>query len=83
MTDPLSLTFVVGCRPETAFHLWTEAIGTWWPADHTITGDPALVALEGRVGTATLRRTCGAGSSHPAAGSSNGRRTEPSTTGAG
>jgi hypothetical protein len=50
MTSPLRLSFEVGCRPQAAFRLWTEAIGTWWPADHTVSGDPATVVFEGRVG---------------------------------
>jgi hypothetical protein len=29
---------------------WTERIGTWWPADHTISGSPVAVVLEGKVG---------------------------------
>jgi hypothetical protein len=50
MSAPLHLSFVVQCRPEMAFRLWTEEIGRWWPADHTVSGDPAMVAFEGRVG---------------------------------
>jgi hypothetical protein len=36
MTAPLRLSFEVGCRPQAAFRLWTEATGTWWPAHHTV-----------------------------------------------
>jgi Activator of Hsp90 ATPase homolog 1-like protein len=50
MSAALCLSLVVQCRPERAFRLWTEEIGRWWPADHTVTGDPAMVAFEGRVG---------------------------------
>lgn len=56
MTEPLDLSFVVRCRPETAFRLWTEAIGKWWPADHTVSGDPAAVVFEGRVGGRVFER---------------------------
>ena len=50
MSSPLHLSFVVQCRQERAFRLWTEEIGRWWPADHTVSGNPATVAFEGRVG---------------------------------
>jgi len=56
MTAPLRLSFEVGCRPQAAFRLWTEAIGTWWPADHTVSGDPATVVFEGRVGGRVFER---------------------------
>jgi hypothetical protein len=56
MTSPLCLDFVVACRPETAFRLWTEALGTWWPADHTVSRDPAAVVLEGRLGGRIFER---------------------------
>jgi len=57
MTPPLRISFVVRCRPETAFWLWTESIGRWWPADHTVSGDPELIALEDRVGGRVFERT--------------------------
>jgi hypothetical protein len=50
MTEPLQLTFDVACPAEHAFTVWTSAIGTWWPADHTVTGSPAAVVMEGGVG---------------------------------
>lgn len=49
MTDALRIDFDVVCPIHDAFAVWTQRIGTWWPADHTIGGDPAAV-LEGRVG---------------------------------
>jgi uncharacterized protein YndB with AHSA1/START domain len=48
--EPLRLTLDVACAPEDAFAVWTERFSLWWPADHTATGDPALVALEPRLG---------------------------------
>ena len=55
-------------RSSTPSRVWTAGIGTWWPADHTVTGERGLrVVLEGRAW---------------AAGSSSGRPTGPSTTGA-
>jgi uncharacterized protein YndB with AHSA1/START domain len=56
MTSALWLDFVVACRPETAFRLWTVALGTWWPADHTVSGDPAAVVLEGHLGGRVFER---------------------------
>ena len=50
MTEPLRMAFDVACPAEHAFTVWTSAIGTWWPADHTITGSPAAVVMEGGVG---------------------------------
>jgi uncharacterized protein YndB with AHSA1/START domain len=50
MTAPLRVTFDVRCPPDRAFWLWTEGIGRWWPADHTVSGDPAAVVLEAGVG---------------------------------
>ncbi len=48
--EPLRLTIDVDCAPEHAFAVWTERFSLWWPADHTVTGDPDLVALEPRLG---------------------------------
>ena len=44
-------------RIDHAFAIWTQRIGTWWPADHTVSGDPAAVVLEGRVGGRIYERT--------------------------
>ena len=38
MTGPLRLSFDVACSAEHAFTVWTAGIGTWWPPDHTVTG---------------------------------------------
>jgi uncharacterized protein YndB with AHSA1/START domain len=48
--EPLRLTLEVDCAPEDAFAVWTQRFSLWWPADHTVTGDPALVALEPGLG---------------------------------
>ncbi len=37
-TAPLRVSFEVACSPERAFLVWTSRIGTWWPHDHTVTG---------------------------------------------
>lgn len=56
--EPLRLTFEVDCAPDHAFMTWTERIATWWPADHTVTGEDDLqVVLEGRVGGRIYERT--------------------------
>ena len=40
MTAPLRLSFDVDCPRQHAFAVWTSKIGTWWPRDHTVSGDP-------------------------------------------
>lgn len=58
MTEPLRLAFDVACPAEHAFATWTLRIGSWWPADHTVTADPDLaVVLEPRVGGRIYERT--------------------------
>jgi hypothetical protein len=64
MSEPLRLALDVACPVEHAFAVWTTGIGTWWPADHTVTGESSLqVVLEGRVGGRIYERTA-AGSEH-------------------
>ncbi len=51
MTEPLRFDLEVACSVEHAFAVWTSGIATWWPADHTVTGEPApTVVLEPGVG---------------------------------
>jgi uncharacterized protein YndB with AHSA1/START domain len=50
MTEPLRLSFEVECSPEHAFTVWTSAISSWWPRDHTVSGDPAEVVLQSGIG---------------------------------
>jgi len=58
MIEPIRLAFEVDCPADHAFAVWTERIGTWWPADHTVTGESALhVVLEGRPGGRIFERT--------------------------
>ena len=58
--EPIRLSFEVACPPEKAFRTWTERIATWWPADHTVTGEgDLLVVLEPRVGGRLFERTRG------------------------
>jgi len=52
------LSFDVACPVEHAFTVWTSGIGTWWPRDHTVSGQPGLtVVLQGRVGGRIYERT--------------------------
>jgi hypothetical protein len=61
VSSPLRISFDVACSAEHAFDMWTARIGTWWPSDHTVSGDrDTLVVLEGRVGGRIFERT-GAG----------------------
>ena len=58
MSAPLKLSFDVGCSPEHAFAVWTSGIGTWWPPDHTVTGQADLtVVLQEGVGGRIFERT--------------------------
>jgi uncharacterized protein YndB with AHSA1/START domain len=58
VTSPLRITFDVACPAEHAFAMWTSRIGTWWPADHTVTGDrDVAIVLEGGVGGRIYERT--------------------------
>ena len=40
MSDPLRIVFEVACRIRPRLRDLDRRIGTWWPADHTISGDP-------------------------------------------
>jgi hypothetical protein len=57
MTDPLKLSFDVACSAEHAFAVWTSGIGTWWPPDHTVTGQADRVVLQSGVGGRIYERT--------------------------
>jgi hypothetical protein len=58
MIAPLMLAFEVDCPPERAFALWTERISTWWPADHTASGEAGVtVVLEPGIGGRLFERT--------------------------
>jgi uncharacterized protein YndB with AHSA1/START domain len=58
MSEPLKLSFDVACTPEHAFRMWTSRISTWWPSDHTVSGQPGLeIVLRGGVGGRIYERT--------------------------
>ena len=60
MTEPIRLAFDVDCPADHAFEVWTGGIDTWWPTDHTSSGDAAThVVLEGRTGGRIFERTLG------------------------
>ena len=64
MTEPLQISFEVACGLDHAFVTWTENIGTWWPTDHSVSGERDLeVVLEGRLGGRIFERTA-AGTEH-------------------
>jgi hypothetical protein len=55
---PLRMSFEVACPAAHAFEVWTSRISLWWPADHTVSGQPGLdVVLEPRVGGRIFERT--------------------------
>ncbi len=57
MSEPLRFAFEVACPKDHAFATWTERMGTWWPADHTVSGAPEAVVFERRVGGRIYERT--------------------------
>ncbi len=57
MTEVLRFSFEVACGADHAFATWTEQIGLWWPADHTVSGSPTSIVLEGRVGGRIYEQT--------------------------
>jgi hypothetical protein len=58
VTEPLRIGFDVDCEPEHAFELWTARIASWWPADHTASGErDTTVVLEPRLGGRVFERT--------------------------
>ena len=57
MTEPLWMSFDVACSAEHAFAVWTSGMGTWWPPNHTVSGQVDLVVLESGVGGRIYERT--------------------------
>ena len=57
MTAPLLISFDVDCPVEHAFNVWTSKIGTWWPRDDTVSGDPVEIILESGPGGRIYERT--------------------------
>jgi uncharacterized protein YndB with AHSA1/START domain len=59
MTNPLRISFDVDCPPDHAFSVWTTKLGTWWPRDHTVSGEPEEIVLENGPGGRIYERTAG------------------------
>lgn len=58
MIEPLEISFEVSCSARHAFETWTTRIDSWWPADHTASGDKdATIQLELRLGGRLFERT--------------------------
>jgi uncharacterized protein YndB with AHSA1/START domain len=58
VTEPLNIAFEVACPPAAAFSMWTTRASTWWPADHSVSGERGLqVVFEGHVGGRIFERT--------------------------
>ena len=58
MIEPIRIELEVRGPARHAFDVWTNRISTWWPADHTVSGEPGLtVVLEGRPGGRIFERT--------------------------
>jgi hypothetical protein len=58
--EPLRLSLVVRCNAEHAFTTWTGKTTSWWPPEHTASGDAGLsVIFEPRVGGRIFERTAG------------------------
>ena len=58
MIEPIRLTLEVECGAEHAFRTWAERTSSWWPADHTTTGEPGLdIRFEPQAGGRIFERT--------------------------
>ena len=58
MIEPIRIELEVHGPARHAFDVWTSRISTWWPADHTVSGEAGLtVVLEGRPGGRIFERT--------------------------
>jgi hypothetical protein len=57
VTEPLRVAFTVHCPAAHAFGAWAEDFGSWWPRGHSVSGDPAAVVLEPRLGGRIFERT--------------------------
>lgn len=57
MSDALRVSFDVACGMAHAFETWTERTGMWWPKDHTVSGAPSAIVIEGRLSGRIYERT--------------------------
>src|SRR5262249_3902766 len=57
MSETRRVSFDVACSVGHAFETWIERIGTWWPRDHTISGAPSAIVIEGQINGRIYERT--------------------------
>jgi Activator of Hsp90 ATPase homolog 1-like protein len=56
--EPLRLSFDLDCPADHAFTTWTQRFSSWWPANHTVSGEPGVsVFFEPRLGGKIFERT--------------------------
>jgi uncharacterized protein YndB with AHSA1/START domain len=56
--DPLRLSFDIECPVDHAFAVWTEHLSSWWPKDHSTSGNrETVVTLEPELGGRIFERT--------------------------
>ena len=53
---PLVIEFSLSVAPTSAFETWTQRCATWWPASHTVSGDPAAITFEPHSGGRIFER---------------------------
>ena len=56
-TQPLTIALDLACSAAHAFIVWTTRIDSWWPTDHTVSGGPEEIVLQGHVGGRIFERT--------------------------
>ncbi len=57
MIEPLRLSFDVACNVDHAFRVWTQQIASWWPLQHTVSGEAGTtVVVEPHVGGRIFER---------------------------
>lgn len=60
MIEPIRISIEVDCPIEHAFDVWTRRIDSWWPADHTVSGEASsVIVLEARQGGRIYERLSG------------------------
>jgi uncharacterized protein YndB with AHSA1/START domain len=53
---PLVVEFDVAAPPEHAFDIWVNRAHLWWPAGHTLSGNPTAIVFEPRHGGRIFER---------------------------
>ena len=57
MIEPLELSFEMDCPPSHSFDVWTSRYSQWRRRRHSVSGEPAAIILEPRVGGRIYERT--------------------------